>query len=150
MEFNVVLLSLFISFMWGIQPIIHKHIFNTQTVSAATMMVFGSFMYFVCSFVYFIQQRKMVMDDVRKMKVMTITLLVFSAIIAGFFANYLYFSVIQKHDSYLVSALVFRSPFFTLLLSYFVLKENISIVSMCGVIFIVFGVILLAFNRNKS
>ena len=148
MELNVVLLSLFISFMWGIQPIIHKYIFNTQAVSAVTMMVLGSFIYFVCSFVYFLKQRNIVVNDIKQMNIMTITLLVFSAIIAGFFANYLYFSVIQKHDSYLVSALVFSSPFFTLVFSYLLLQEHVSTLAVIGVISIVFGVILLAFNKK--
>jgi drug/metabolite transporter (DMT)-like permease len=134
--------------MWGIQPIIHKYIFNTQAVSAVTMMVLGSFIYFVCSFVYFLKQRNIVVNDIKQMNIMTITLLVFSAIIAGFFANYLYFSVIQKHDSYLVSALVFSSPFFTLVFSYLLLQEHVSTLAVIGVISIVFGVILLAFNKK--
>ena len=39
----------------------------------------------------------------------------------SFYANYLYFNFISKHESYLVSALIFSSPFFTLILAYYFL-----------------------------
>jgi drug/metabolite transporter (DMT)-like permease len=94
--------------------------------------------------------RKVVLNDLKHMDTTTMLLVVFSAVIAGFFANYLYFNVIKNHASHLVSALVFSSPFFTLLFSYFLLKEDISLTSLIGVMFIVFGVILLAFKAKPK
>lgn len=150
MNVEVVLLSLLISFLWGISPIIHKFIFNNKPISPITMMVSGSAVYFACSFIYFTMNHKVVLNDLKHMDSTTIMLVVFSAVIAGFFANYLYFNVIKNHASYLVSALVFSSPFFTLLFSYFLLKEDISLTSLIGVMLIVLGVILLAVKAKPK
>lgn len=150
MNIEVILLSLLISFLWGISPIIHKFIFNNKPISPITMMVSGSAIYFACSFIYFTMNRKVVMNDLKNMDRTTLFLLIFGAIIAGFFANLLYFRVIKNHASYLVSALVFSSPFFTLLFSYFLLKEEINLTSMLGVMLIVLGVILLAWKSKPK
>jgi drug/metabolite transporter (DMT)-like permease len=72
-----------------------------------------------------------------------------SGIIAGFLANYLYFHVVQKHSSYVVSALIFSSPFFTFLLSYFFLKEDMTWLSGLGAFFIITGIVLLGVSGTK-
>jgi drug/metabolite transporter (DMT)-like permease len=72
-----------------------------------------------------------------------------SGIIAGFLANYLYFHVVQKHASYVVSALIFSSPFFTFVISYLFLKEDMTWMSVLGVFFIIVGIVLLGVSGTK-
>lgn len=147
MTLGVVGISLFISFIWGITPIVHKYIFSTVTMSPHTMIVSGAIFYFICAMIYFAYYRKEVIEPLAALGPKTYMLMITTAVL-GFFANYLYFNVISKHASYLVSALIFSSPFFTLIFAYFFLKEDISLLSAVGVSLIVVGVIVLAMTKK--
>jgi drug/metabolite transporter (DMT)-like permease len=72
----------------------------------------------------------------------------FTSMITGFFASLIYFHILKKHESYVIAALIYSSPVFTLLISYFVLKEKVSYIGVAGVILIVSGVIMLALNEK--
>lgn len=148
MHLSVVVTSLLISFLWGAAPVIHKFLMSTRPISPETLMVFGSLVYFSCVVVYFYFNHKPIIADLRMASATTLTIMFVSAMFAGFVANLLYFRVIKQHASYVVSALIFSSPFFTLLLSYIFLKEPMSVKSITGVILIVVGVILLATSNE--
>lgn len=146
----VIPIALLISFIWGATPIVHKYIFNSFSyMTAESMLVVGGLLYFVFSMCYFACNRKKVMGPLRQLP-MPIIALMFATALIGFLANYLYFNVIGKHASYLVSALIFSSPFFTLILSYLLLKEEITLTSLIAVILIVIGIIMLATSNKKK
>lgn len=147
MSFNVISTSLFISFIWGITPIVHKYIFSSVTMSPHTLIVSGALFYSVCAMIYFSYYKDEVLKPLANLNSKTYMLMIFTAVLS-FYANYLYFNVISKHASHLVSALIFSSPFFTLIFAYFFLKEDISLTSALGVTLIVFGVILLAITKK--
>lgn len=71
-----------------------------------------------------------------------------AAILSGFVANLIYLFVLKKHQSYLVSALIYAAPAFTLLLAYFLLKEDISVIGFIGVIMVIIGTICIALNDH--
>jgi uncharacterized membrane protein len=75
-------------------------------------------------------------------------LLILSSLLSVFIANLLYFTILKNPytKSYIVAALVFTSPMFTLLLSYFVLKEGVTYMAVLGVVLIITGVIALTFH----
>jgi drug/metabolite transporter (DMT)-like permease len=75
--------------------------------------------------------------------------MIISGIFVGFVANYLYYQVIRNNTSYIVAALVFSAPFFTVILSYLFLKEELTLLSGLGVFLIVAGVILLASSKIR-
>lgn len=145
---DVIAISLFISLIFSITPIVHKHIFNTVTMNPQTLIVSGAILYFSCTMVYFAFNRKEVLAPLATLKP-SIYLLMIATGALSFYANYLYFNVISKHESYLVSALIFSSPFFTLILAYFFLKEDISLMSAFGVALIVGGVLILALSKKQ-
>jgi drug/metabolite transporter (DMT)-like permease len=148
MHFGVVATSLLVSFLWGAAPVIHKFLMSTRPISPETLMVFGSMVYFSCVVVYFYFNHKPIIADLKQASITTLSIMFVSAMFAGFLANLLYFRVIKEHASYVVSALIFSSPFFTLLLSYIFLKEKMSLKSISGVVCIVVGVILLATSNE--
>lgn len=144
MHLGVVTASLLVSFLWGVAPVIHKFLMSTRPISPETLMVFGSVVYFSCVVIYFYFNHQPIVTDLRRASTKTLSIMFVSAVFAGFVANLLYFRVIKSHASYIVSALIFSSPFFTLLLSYIFLKEEMTLQSVGGVVLIVIGVILLA------
>ena len=60
---SVVVPAMFISFCWGVQPIIHKYLLHT--VSSETMMITSSLAYFVCVFIYFLIYKTKVIKEVK-------------------------------------------------------------------------------------
>ena len=68
----------------------------------------------------------------------------FSSIFTAFVANYLNVQLLRKHDSYIVTAITFSSPLFTLLLASLFLGEKVNIYGIIGVILIVVGIMMVA------
>jgi drug/metabolite transporter (DMT)-like permease len=146
----VIPVALLISFIWGATPIVHKYIFNSFSfMTPETMMVVGGLLYFIFTLCYFACNKKKVIEPLKQLPLSIIALMCVTALI-GFLANYMYFNVIGKHASYLVSALIFSSPFFTLILSYLLLKEEITMMSFIAVMLIVVGIIMLATTNKKK
>lgn len=120
---DVVMSALTVSFLWGTSSSIHKVLFNKTQVRPSTLLVYGSLIYFICTSIYFYFYRDIVLTDFKRLPKKALLVMTLSGIIAGFLANYLYFHVVQKHASYVVSALIFSSPFFTFVISYLFLKR---------------------------
>jgi drug/metabolite transporter (DMT)-like permease len=146
----VIPISIFVAFIWGATPTVHKYIFNNiQYMTPQTMIVFGGISYFIFTLVYGYCEKNTIIKTAKQIP-LSLLLVMFLTAFMGFFANYLYFNVIGKHSSYVVSSLIFISPLFTLILSYLFLKEDISLKSVIGVILIVIGVILVALSKSNN
>jgi len=138
---------MFIALLWGVSPIAHK----TMIGKIDTKMVFilNSMFYTLCIIGYTIYYWKHLKTEVPKLTSKDIYTVGGISIIMSFIPNILYFYLLKHHDSYLVSALVNSAPIFTVLVSYFLLKNPISNYGIFGVILIIGGIICLSFNENK-
>lgn len=136
--------SLFISFLWGASPVIQRFLMTTRPLSPETLMVFGSAIYFLCTAIYFVFNKAKIANEIASTSWTTLSIMIISGIFVGFVANLLYYKVIRSNTSYVVAALVFSAPFFTVLLSFLFLKEELTLLSILGVVCIVVGIILLA------
>lgn len=150
MDPSVLGTSLFISFLWGASPVIQRFLMTTQVLSPETLMVFGSAIYFLCTAVYFSFNIKKIVGEISLVSWKVLVIMIVSGIFVGFVANYLYYKVIRNNASYVIAALVFSAPFFTVLLSYLFLKEEITLLSSAGVFCIVVGIVLLASSKVKT
>jgi drug/metabolite transporter (DMT)-like permease len=150
MEPSVLGTSLFISFLWGASPVIQRYLMTTRPLSPETLMVFGSAIYFLCTIIYFFANKSKITNEISKATWKTLFIMVVSGIFVGFVANYLYYKVIRNNTSYVIAALVFSAPFFTVLLSYIFLKEELTVASGLGVVLIVVGIVLLASSKVKT
>lgn len=149
METSVLGTSLFISFLWGASPVIQRFLMSTRPLSPETLMVFGSAIYFFCTLIYFGFNKDNILHELSTASWKTLFIMIVSGIFVGFVANFLYYKVIRDNTSYIIAALVFSAPFFTVLLSYIFLKEDLTIMSGLGVVFIVTGIVLLASSKIK-
>ena len=150
MEPSVLGTSLFISFLWGASPVIQRFLMTTRPLSPETLMVFGSAIYFLCTLIYFFANQSKIVSEISTSTWKTLFIMIVSGVFVGFVANYLYYKVIRNNTSYIVAALVFSAPFFTVLLSYIFLKEEFTFASGLGVVLIVVGVVLLATSKVKT
>jgi drug/metabolite transporter (DMT)-like permease len=65
-----------------------------------------------------------------------------------FMANMIYYYILKNHDSSIISALIYSSPVFTLIIAHLFLKERLDIYGVSGIFAIIIGVILI--SQNKS
>jgi uncharacterized membrane protein len=145
---NVIIVALFIAFLWGAAPVIHKNIL--KTVDRTTIIVIGSFFYTICIIGFAIYNWDIIKKDVSKIKTNEVFLIAFAAITTGFLASVLYFYILNSNDSYVVSALIHSSPIFTLILAFLYLREKITFIGGLGVLLIFIGVVCLAVNDHKQ
>ena len=148
---HVIPVALSIALAWGASPIIHKYVL--RSADPLTVMILSGIIYTICVIVFVIFNWKRFYKSVHTLtrtSKKSIMWLAVTAIICGFIPNIVYFYILNKNDSYIVSALIYASPIFTLILAYYVLKEKITPIGFTGVILIMLGVLCIAFNENTN
>lgn len=146
MNITYIFLGLLISFLWGIQPLIHKHLLNNYssfTIIILTNVINTLLLLFIIPTNYDIFY-----TDLKKFNNMDYFWIIIVTLFTIFITNLLYYDVLKNHDSSIISGIVGSSPIFTLLLASIFLKENIDFISKLGIIFVIIGVFLIAFNNS--
>ena len=132
------------SFFMGLAPVIHKYVM--KDLSFQTVMFIEAFLICIATVFFGIYYYDHIVNDIHKLNMKTFGLLLLAGILCGFVTNFIYFSLIKNNDSYIVTALTYCSPFFTLFLAYYLLQEKITYSGFVGVVLIVFGVMFISFN----
>lgn len=141
---SYILIALFVGFLWGFSSVIHKLLLNKY--SPVSLLIISSVFYFSCVIIYFCNNTELVLRDLYRISHRDMFIVAMNAIVTGFLANRLYLDVLQKQDSYIITALISTSPLFTLILAYLLLKEKIKFYGVLGVFLIVIGTVCLAYN----
>jgi drug/metabolite transporter (DMT)-like permease len=147
MQFYIAI-ALAISFLWGVQPVIHKHLLKKFT--PITLMLVSSIVYFALLIVTSVIKNKEVIADFEKMTAKDLGILVALSIFTAFLANIMYYYILKDHESSIISALIYSSPVFTLAIAYLFLKERLDIYGFSGIMAIIVGVILISQNNQSS
>ena len=145
--YNYIFLALIISFLWGIQPVFYKHLL--KKFDRITIMLFSSIIYFLCVTIFSIINKKKILSDIHKFTFNDIFILVGVSIFTIFVTNMIYYYILKNHKSSIISALIYSSPIFTLIISYLYLNERLDKNGFLGIISIIIGVILISQN-NKN
>jgi len=143
-----IFLSLLIAFAWGIIPSIQKYALHSLPV--ITVFAIGSVVYFIGAMIFITYYRKEVVTSLSTIDLKVFGLLVFSGFFCALLPNLLFIKILKHNSSYILTALSYTSPVFTLLLSYLWLKEEITLHQVFGILLIIIGVILVAYNKNES
>ena len=142
-----IVLALLVAFLWGIHPVLSKILLNKFSV--ASVIIFNNFAYFLAILVFAWFNRQQIMKDVGRVDAYDAGIIFSVAIVASFAATLLYYYVLKDHESSLISALVYSSPIFTLIVAYLFLKERLTSIGVAGVLLIVAGVMCIAFNDGN-
>jgi drug/metabolite transporter (DMT)-like permease len=138
---------MFIALLWGVSPIAHKSMIGK--IDTKMVFILNSVFHTICIIGYTIYYWDHFKTELPKLSSKNMYMLAGISIIMSFIPNILYFHLLKHYDSYLVSALVNSAPIFTVLVSYFLLKNPISKYGIFGVLLIIGGVICISFNENK-
>lgn len=148
MKAYYIAIALCVSFLWGIQPIIHKYLLNK--FSFVSIMFISTLIYSWLVITLALTRHKEIYSDWLAMTPMDIGILIMLPIFTVFLANILYYNVLKNHESSIISALIYSSPVFTLIIAYLFLKERLDIYGLSGVFAIILGVILIAMNNESN
>jgi drug/metabolite transporter (DMT)-like permease len=145
-----IILALVISFLWGMQPVLHKYLLNK--INGSTIMLLSSFIYFIAVFITFFltKNQSIVIKDFKKMNGKDLTVIICTSLFTIFFTNVIYFYILKDHESSIISALIYSSPVFTLIVSYLFLSEKLEAIGVIGILLVLAGVICISLNNNTQ
>lgn len=141
---NVFISSFMIAFFWALVPIFYKIIL--KDIPALTIF----FMYYIIAFIIAMSilffQYPNVKLEIDKFNIRNFILFVIIIFFGSIFANYLFYNILQKNQAYLITILTAISPIFTVAIAFLFLKESINNLAWIGIILIVIGLLILAYN----
>jgi uncharacterized membrane protein len=145
---NVIVWSLIISFLWGLSPTIHKKVLSD--LHPHIVLVISGVVYFIALIVLMLYNIELLMKEGKKVRAKHLGWLAATTVGCTFFGSIIYYHVLSKHDSHVVTAIAYSSPVFTLILAYLFLNEKISLLGCIGVLMIVAGVVCIGFNDLQA
>uniref|UniRef100_A0A6C0I375 EamA domain-containing protein n=1 Tax=viral metagenome TaxID=1070528 RepID=A0A6C0I375_9ZZZZ len=148
MKLVILLTALFIAVLEGLAPIIHKHLL--AQISPATLLVVGALAYFFCVFCFALYHKETLITEIPTISKRDWLIILGSTAITGFVVNILYYTILQNHESFVIAALIFCSPVFTMLILFLFMNHKLNGFSVLGVLSIVLGVICIAFSEAED
>jgi uncharacterized membrane protein len=144
---SYIFLALFISFLWGLQPVVHKLLL--QKFDLITILFISTFVQIILVLIVALTRKQNVLSDLKVITFSDVCIITTLSAFTVFLTNVIYLSVLKNHDSSIISALIYSCPVFTLLISYFFLKERLDIYGLLGVFSIILGVVFISQNRKS-
>lgn len=141
------LMSLFTSFLWGLSPVIQKHLLDKFDKRSLMLFYASANIFFVVLMLSFFNNK--LYSDIKSINTYDIFLISAYTFFTIFMANLIFLEVLKYNNSHEVAAIEGIYPFFTLLLAYLFLKEKITVFGILGVILVVLGVICISFNDSN-
>ena len=135
---SFILLSILIAFLYGIQPLIHKYLLRKFDV--IQIMLITELIYILCiSYVGFINKH-LIINDICNMNAYDVLIIIFVGIVTIFISDMIYYYILKDHDSSIVTAIIYSSIIFTLIISYYFGTEELNCCSYFGIFMILLGV----------
>jgi len=140
-------MSLFTSFLWGISPVIQKHLLDKFDKRSLMLFYSSANVIFVTVLLSFYNNK--LYSDIKSVNTYDILLISAYTFFTIFLANLLFLEVLKYNNAHEAAAIEGIYPFFTLLLAYLFLKEKITVFGILGVILVVLGVVCISFNDTN-
>lgn len=144
MKIEYLLISLFVGFLWGISPIVQKHLL--KKFDKLSLMLFFSFIYIFCIIIASLYSHKTILKDFHSINNWDAFVIIAYVVFTSFLTNILILHVLKSHDSYIVCALEGTAPLFTLFMVYLFFDEKVTTIGVLGVLLIALGIFCIALN----
>jgi drug/metabolite transporter (DMT)-like permease len=140
---NYTYLAFIIAFIWGISPVLYKFFLEKSTPTYIIIFL-QSFIYLITTVLYIlIWKRDKFGSDLHEYKNYLPFILIIS-FFAVYVANYLYiFGIENKGNVNIMSIVIGLAPVVTILFSYFIFRETLSLKAFIGFFIIVIGLLLI-------
>lgn len=137
----LIALGVLVAALWALGPILHK-IVLMRGISATSIIIIGGIFSILFGVVCIAFKRHELVSDFEKLELDVVVLLAIVALFSSVLASFIFLYLIDNYESYLVNAVVFTSPIFTLMFAFWILGEEITWLSIVGVVIITIGVIV--------
>uniref|UniRef100_A0A6C0KUA5 EamA domain-containing protein n=1 Tax=viral metagenome TaxID=1070528 RepID=A0A6C0KUA5_9ZZZZ len=111
-------------------------------------MLLSNLVYLFLIIILAINNSKIVSSDVNKITYKDTLILLFLSVFTIFLSSMIYYYILKNHDSSIISALIYSSPVFTLIIAHLFLNERLNIYGISGIFAIIIGVILISQNNQ--
>jgi len=137
-----ILVALLISVIWGLSPIMYKHLLDKY--HPTSVLAFVSIAYFICVFVMGCCNHKSILDDYNKIDFNDICWVILVSVSGLFIANILQVTVLKDNDPSVVSPIIYSCPLITLLAAYLLFNTTMNLPCLFGSFLIVMGVLCIS------
>ena len=139
------LIPLFISFIWGIVPVIIKLYLNE--LSPEFILLSSSFVFFIGSFIYtYFFKYNEIIEGYNKSTYKIIIILIITFLLASVISNLLYLQYLKKNSSNILAIIVGLAPAITVIAAYFLLNETLTSLQLFGTLLILIGLGLIIYK----
>jgi transporter family protein len=142
MDKITIAIAILVAFMWSVGVITQKY--ALQRLPMFTVFAMFSFVYTTCTLITIIYNYDSIKGSLHKLDYKTFAIIVCGAIFCFFIPNLLNLAILKNNKSFIVVALTYISPMFSMLLGYMLLHEQVSVKELGGVLLIVLGIIMIA------
>ena len=142
-----ILITLVGAVLWGISPVLSKHLL--ARFSRYTIMIIVSSIYLLCLLLCLPFFNGHLKKDISNLTNIDILLLLFHGVFILFLGNVTYYYALKDNSSSLVNAIESSSPLITLILAYFILNEKIKPIGVVGIALIVLGILCISYNDKN-
>lgn len=143
-----ILVALLIALIWGITPIMYKHLLDKYHPTSVLALV--SIVFIICIFVMSCYNYKEIANDFSKIDFNDICWVILVSLLGLFLANILQMTVLKDNDPSIVSPIIYSCPLFTLLAVYLLFNATLNIHCLFGSFLIVLGVICISVCSDNS
>ncbi|MEW5315189.1 MAG: hypothetical protein WDW38_006635 [Sanguina aurantia] len=137
---SLIIGGLTVAALWGLAPVVQKALLvhlPRQTIFALSTLVYATSAVIYCCF-----HRQVILQSLPEVTGHQATLIILAAFLGSFAANLLFLEVLKDNPSYVVTALAFTSPIFTVALAASLLGEKIKWTNVFGILLVVCGAVL--------
>ena len=137
------LLCILVAFLWSLHPICHKILKNKIDVFFIFILIwFFTSIFMILILIYYKDHIYVNLINLTKIELLILTALGLISVLA----NFIYFYVIKHDNSYIVSAITYCSPLFTIFIAFLILNENFTFNSVIGITLIIVGASILSYE----
>jgi drug/metabolite transporter (DMT)-like permease len=147
MKIEYLLISLFVGFLWGISPIMQKHLL--KKFDKLSLMFFFAFIYIFFIIMASLNSHKTIWKDFNSLTNHDAFIILAYVFFTSFLTNILILHILKSHDSYIVCALEGTAPLFTLLMVYLFFDEKVTTIGVLGVLLIALGIFCISMNDSS-
>jgi drug/metabolite transporter (DMT)-like permease len=147
-EIDILFISLTIAFIYGLSPITFKLLVLDNNISFQTYFLISASIFFVCTLIYLLIffNFNNILKELKNINNNILFLLFLNVVLVLFFSQILYYYLLKKTDKISkITVIIGLYPLITLILSIFVLKEEISIKTFIGFIISILGICIINF-----
>ena len=138
--------AIYIAAAWGAYTVFYnKYMHN---VDSKTLIFLSMVFYTLFTFIYILYHNNVVRNDLRKISANQIMLLAGAAFVLTFLPNIVFYHLVNKCNSIVLSGIIYSAPVFTVLLSMLLLRSEVTMPLISGVMLVVFGLIIIVMNSK--